>query len=510
MLTVECLRDTVTSGARTYPVYVGFLSAEKIALVAEAPSFQTTTPHEVIATNIAHEPVRDWQRPVDSGRVDGIAKTFDNSGSLMPNPVLLGQNAFVPGRIHISAKSLNNGGTLTGSWEVQIDDSVLTPGQRPLWILDGQHRIAGLSKSLQKANPVPVVFLIDDEAQAYTSPLLASLFAQVTTSAVKLDDLHNEWLTFAFGLDAYDGSRPNAATYRKAFEAVACLCRTPEYGGKANPFYSNVQFNQHLTVSPSHGGFLYRCTVLKDLLYRYYFNQPSPISHLDPSDLATQLALAYDALHAVIGAQHDTVFFGPTSKQQVIMQDAFFIGVCRRVLKKGPESDWRTLLQSLRFHDTNWDFSWVRSLSGPANTASKYIAVAVLSDALESGTLPAGTANLADYFKGDGAKVQVEFSALTDAGRPKKAGRIENEVLCGSKKSQSAVHLPHIKVRNMTSNIGRLEIHDATKRGRPVVYKEILGRGLVLAGDLPNPLDLMFIMSHYGDLHNQAELQVTW
>jgi DGQHR domain-containing protein len=510
MLTVECLQQTVASGPVNYPVYVGFLPAADIARVAEAPSFQVSTPHETISKNIVSQPVRDWQRPVDKDRLNGIAHTFDNTGNLMPNPVLLGQNAFVNGAIQISPKTLANSPTLTGTYEVKIDDSQLTPGQKPLWILDGQHRIAGLDKSAQRHNPVPVVFLLDGGSGAYTSPLLAGLFAQVTTSATKLDELHNEWLTFAFGLDSYVSSKPKASEYHKAFEAVATLCREPSYQNSANPFYNAIAFNQHQLATPTHGGFVYKCTTLKDLLFRYYYNQPAVAPHMAPEALAGQLSLAYSALYAVVGSQADTVFFGPKAKQQEIIQDAYFIGVCARLLKSGVPADWRAVLLGLKFDQTIWDFSWVRSLSGPANTASKKIAIDVLSDALTSGNLPGGSSNLADHLKGNGAKATITFSPLTPQGRPKRNGKVELEVLRGSTETQQAHSLPHMKVTDMSSNIGRLEVHDASVRGRPLIYRDILGRGMVLDSSLSSPLSLILIMHHYGDLSNNAELTVIW
>jgi DGQHR domain-containing protein len=510
VLTVECLLNPIVSGGTSYPVYVGFLPAVDIARVAEAPSFLRTTPHQQIATNIASQPVRDWQRPIDPDRVTTIADTFDNTGRLMPNPVLLAQNAFTAGVIQIVPKTIPNSPQLTGSYVVTIDDTAQQSGQKPLWILDGQHRIAGLSQSHQRNNPVPVVFLLDGGAGAYSSPLLASLFAQVTTSATKLDDLHNEWLTFAFELDEYAPSRPQAAVARRSFEAVAALCRTPAYQGQANPFGNQVQFNEHLAVSPAHGGFSYKCTALKQLLYRNYFNQPAAAGHLNPDELAEQLALSYSALHSVVGSQPDSVFFGTTAKQQTIMQDAFLIGVCARLLKHGPPPDWANILKTLRFHQTNWDFSWTRAMSGPANTVSKRIAIRVLSGAIAEGSLPEGSGSLADYLKGNGATVRIALSALTANDRPKRQGRIELEVVRGGNTSQAVHEHRHVKVIDQSSNIGKLEVVDASVRGQPLQYREITGRGLVLTPELPNPLKLMFLMSHYGDQHHHAELEISW
>ena len=512
MLVVECLRQEIVSGESTYPIYVGFVEAADVARVAEAPAFTTITPHQQIAANVATQPVRDWQRPLDTDRIGGIAATFDNTGNLMPNPILLGQNAFVSGAISITPKVIGNSAQLAGTWEVNIDDKNLTKGQRPLWILDGQHRVAGLTSSKQKNNPVPVVFLLDGGSGAYTSPLLASLFAQVTTSATKLDDLHNEWLTFAFQLDSYsDFVNPSADAERDSFQTVIELCRTPSFGGLGNPFLNAVQFNEHVTWGPAHGGFSYKCTSLKSLLFKSYYHQPSTAGHLDPSALAAQIALAYSDLWAIVGSQANNVFFGPSASQQSIMHDAYLIGVLARLLVHGPQTEWRTLLQSLMFNQADWDFSWARTLSGPANTASKKIATDVLSEALSSGVLPEGSSNIPDHLRGNGAKVIIAFSAITSKGRARTVGRQTTEVLRGSTGSYVATQHPHIKVSEISSNIGKLEIVDATVAGKQLHYPEIQ-RGLVLAPKLglPNPLELMFIMTHYGGLTSQAELRVSW
>jgi len=513
MLVVECLREEIVSGTLTYPIYVGFVRAADIARVAEAPAFATTTPHQQIASNVASKPVRQWQRPPNTGRIGGIAATFDDTGNLMPNPILLGQNAFVNGAISIAPKVLGNTGQFAGTWEVQIDESNLKPGSRPLWILDGQHRVAGMAASKQKLNPMPIVFLLDGGSGAYTSPLLASLFAQVTTSATKLDDLHNEWLTYAFELGSYsDDSKQSPVSDRLAFAAVVELCRTPSFGALANPFLNAVQFNEHMNWSPVHGGFTYKCTNLKSLIHKYYYNQPPAAGHLAPAELAAQIAAAYSDLWATVGNQADNVFFGPVPKQQSIVHDAYLAGVLARLLVHGKQSSWATILQLLMFHQSDWDFSWARTLSGPANTASKRIATDVLADAMSTASLPQGSSNIPDHLRGNGANITVNFSAVTANGRPRKPGRQTRTVLRGSTGSQVASQHPHVKVSGHSSNVGKLEVVDATVAGKPVQYPKILHRGMVLtsSNSYPNPLELMFIMTHYGGLSSQAELRVSW
>ncbi len=428
----------------------------------------------------------------------------------MPNPVLLAKNAFASG-IDISPKQIDGTSYGTGTFIVDVPEVTDDPAQRPLWILDGQHRISGLSQSAQANDPVPLVLLLDDGSNSYSSPLLASLFAQVTTAATKLDELHNEWLTYAFDLGKYSSSKSASSAARLAFRAVVELCRTPNFRGISNPFFNNVQFNEHRPATPIYGGFSFKCNTLGDLISRNYYNLPVQLhKHLNPAELAAEISHAYIALHQTVGDHDSSVFFGKGQKQQTIMQEAFLVGVLARALENGPTADYRAILQDLKFQNTNWTFSWVRNLSGPANTVSKRIARSVLEDALRTGALPEANSNLADHLKGNGAAVVLSFSKLTPAKRPAKHGREEYRMLRGAMGSHSAGTATHVKVTDYTSNVGDYEILDAKTVGRPLRYKEMERKGLILGGDYPKPLEIVVVMKHYGDLSSQSELQINW
>ena len=318
---IECLRSHVMSGNNTYPIYIGFAKAEDIAKVAMAPAFTRETPNRQIAENISNQPVADWQRPIDLERVGGIAETFNNTGGLMPNPVLLSNNAFYDG-VKIAPKHVHT--FATNTYEVDINEDT-APDQKSLWILDGQHRIFGLSKSAQKDNLVPIVLLLSEAAGGYTSPGLAKIFAQVTTAAKKLDELHNEWLTYAFELERYSPTRQSSLQTKQAFATVVELCRTPEWEGMANPFFNQVQFNETVPVSPKFGGFAFRCNVLSDLLLRSYFLVSSAVPHRKPAEVAQEIARAYQSLHQIVQNPETSVFFGSPAKQQSIVQEAFAV-----------------------------------------------------------------------------------------------------------------------------------------------------------------------------------------
>lgn len=311
---IECLRSHVVSGGHTFPIYIGFAQAVDIARVAMAPAFTRQTPNQQIAENITSQPVRDWQRPIDEERVEVIAGTFNDTGGLMPNPVLLSNNAFYQG-VTITPKTMHS--YATGTFIVEIDENA-PQDQLPLWILDGQHRIFGLSRSAQKDNLVPVVLLLSEVAGSYTSPGLAKIFAQVTTAAKKLDELHNEWLTYAFELERYAPERNNSQATKRAFSAVVELCRTPQWNGVANPFFNQIQFNESVPVTPSLGGFAFRCNGLSDILLRNYYAAPASIPHLAPANVARELARAYQALHQVVQNHAGSVFSArATSSRQL-------------------------------------------------------------------------------------------------------------------------------------------------------------------------------------------------
>lgn len=515
MPTIHCLQHVITSGGSHYPIYIGFLPAAEILQLAEAPSFSLGTLHQEIAQNIVTPPIKDWQRPLDTDRVQRISTVFDNTGQLMPNPVLLCENV-TTNRNLINVQQHTAGGIPTMVWEVDLP----VPGHgepKLLWILDGQHRINGLARSLQASNPLPVVLLLNTGRNAYSGPLLAKLFAQVTTSAQQLDDLHNEWLTFAFGLDEYDAGVADSAEHTQAMRAVAELCKMPllDAAGTANPFSNQVKFNVHRGVSPQPGGFAYTCKELKDLLRRYYYaSSPTTGMHLPPLELARNIGLAYVALTQVVTApQSHSVFFGAAEHGQRIMQDAFLVGVMTFLLNHGAPISWVTVLDNLSFRTTNWNFrSWVRSLSGPAQTTSRKLAFDVFAKVFRDRALPAGAHNLGDFLRGNNARVMLEFSNLSAANRPVRANRQQLELTRGAALSASIDTRRHIRVIQISENIGKLIITDKkSPPGRVVAYPQLIRPGLILdPGQHSNPLSLLFTMQHYGGVEAAADVDIQW
>ena len=237
---IHALRKEVTSGSRVFPLHVGFLPAKDILKIADAPAFTHNTEHEVIAKHILNPPVKEWQRPLNDTRLNNIATLYDHSGEFMPNPVLLAENVLASPHIRVQQQSVA-GGTPTMVFDINVPEPQ-TGQPKPLWILDGQHRIRGLAISRQASNPIPFVLLLNAGGSFYSGPDLAKIFAQVTTYAEKLDSLHNAWLTYAFGLGEYDASDARCRARKQAMECASYICQLPQVdaGSRNNPFFNCV------------------------------------------------------------------------------------------------------------------------------------------------------------------------------------------------------------------------------------------------------------------------------
>jgi len=213
VISILALKVVFNRGTTQKEAYIASLEADILSRLAIAPAFTNSTSHQKIANNINSIPVQDWQRPLNKSKIKYIGKKFSNPNELMPNPVLLSRNPLNtnnsiqinPFVIKTSSGPIipvNNLYTITVS--IPKKDS----NQKPLWILDGQHRIFGIgTQSKFPKTKVPFVLLFD---QVYQPGDFAKIFAQVTTEATPLDKLHQEWLQFAFDLGVYDrNTNPN-------------------------------------------------------------------------------------------------------------------------------------------------------------------------------------------------------------------------------------------------------------------------------------------------------------
>lgn len=516
---IQCLRQTIHTVTRKYPVFVGFMKPSELVKIAVAPAFRPSDLHRELANKVLLPPVSDWQRPLERERVDAIAQVFSKSDDLMPNPVLLSGNMDASPLTPSQLKAPD--GTAIDVWEIEVPIPN-SAGQKPLWILDGQHRINGLAKSSQADNPIPVVLLINAKGQnAYTGKDFAHIFAQVTVTAKGLNPVHEEWLTYSYELDRYAPSAPNSTAHRSAFQAVAFLCGEPAFDSvKSNPWLNGVVFNPEPAAGSGTSlvGFRYTSPDLKDLFLKHYYNQGG---QLHPKKFAEQVAAAYLALKELVQAPQDrSVFFGKSPYAHKVMQDGFLIGVARRLAASGPPNSWVDLLKALNFQTTDWEFnSWAPTRGGNAGNTSRRMAETIFPAVMIAGKLPEGTDNLADYFRGNNSKVMVVCQKLNANGRPIKAGQSVFPLINGNQVSRTLGDLVHLKViapgrsidgQATTLNVGKIEAFKGTSMGKPVKYPSATGGGIDLRSLGDGACELQISMEFYGASAGGANLSLKW
>lgn len=268
---VICTRGVVEIYDRKYVLYSGYMTPNELIQFSDVPSFTHDATNVDIANNLTQDPVKEWQRPIDKQRLEeiraNIDQAIDSDGSrdtLMANPVLIGRSDQIPAnpsphkpnvvaKLHTVKYEHTDGSShnvpVPGIYEVTI--SMPSDDKKPLWILDGQHRIHALGQSPYPENSkgeyvefnaskiadqlIPIVFVIEAN---YTPQFLAKIFTEVTTKAEAMSGIHEDWMTYAFKMRPYDKQKS-----RDAMATVIELCRTQSVDSIANPFYNEIQFN---------------------------------------------------------------------------------------------------------------------------------------------------------------------------------------------------------------------------------------------------------------------------
>lgn len=294
-LKVTCVRGEVAIHSRRYPMYSGFMTPNQLIKFADVPSFPEDATHTKLSSNLTQDPVTDWQRPVDKVRLTRIRKNvdaardgIDDFDTLMANPVLIGRSDKIkPNPVpnqdcSVFANPLqiqtSNGSSITvpnvSTLEINGNQS-----SKPLWILDGQHRIHGLGQSPfpvdEKGNKIlnnasiladeviPVVFVIDEN---YSPEFLAKIFTEVTTESEKMSPIHEDWMQYAFRMKPY-----NKQLTRLAMEVVIELTNRQSIDAKRNDFYNKIQFNPK-EMNYGEGVFKYTSIEFRRLLETSYFD----------------------------------------------------------------------------------------------------------------------------------------------------------------------------------------------------------------------------------------------
>lgn len=455
-ISISCQKFEILNDGVTYSYFLGALDAKLLKEVSCAPSFEYATPNQQIASEVLVPPTKHWQRPLKHEKVSAIAARFDKPGEIMPNPVLLAVN---PSSEIYVGEELNGQNSKTGLWTIRIPVPPSEQNEKPLWIIDGQHRLMGLAETTLSVSPLPFVLLYSDQ-NAYLPSSLAKIFAQVTTEATALNQIHQAWMQFVFNLGDYAES---TAAYR-AMKTTALLCSMQSYENKPNAFYDKIGFNPELDpMSILPNGFSFDAKYLQDLLKEKYFKNQGGEHYLSEEQVAGQLVLAIHALKGSVRREVErSAFFGDGIRQQKYFRDGFIAGVCSYLLANGEANDWSRVLDNLNFPETNWDVSgWVSSTSGSAGTISKNLAFACFEDIFRNG-LPDGVNDLCEYLMGKNSFLRIEYQILDDSDRPIKGSNsfLQVDLSGGIEKVSKDIpaNARHIKITSPCINAGRVSI----------------------------------------------------
>jgi DGQHR domain-containing protein len=502
---VEALQVKLNDGERNRVIYVGSMPANELALVADVPSFKNDTENESIARDVLSRPSREWQRPEIDDKVKRIKERFDRIGEFMPNPVLLAVND----QGAVEAKPHTSGDNVSGIWTISITRPATKRSKKPLWILDGQHRVKGLSQTTRSDNPIPLVLLYSREGDGYSQADYARIFAEVSTLMTPLNVLHDEWLRFAFDLSPYEVSEHN-----DAMKATALLCREQEFTASKvikNRYHNKVQFNPELGIRPDpayRNGFAFDVISLKTFIYQHYYKKPSSGRRLKAEELAANLADATNALADKITNPEQAAFCGDGEKVHSYFYEAFVAGVLERLLVD-PDTDWRKLLKSLKFDETNWDFPLKQDgRSGTWGTASRDVSRGVFIDALVNGAIPCGADDLVECLKGKKSELTLVASQMGPHGKKIGSPAPLTQVCKPNQKYKWDLGgRTHLKLSTSVNVHSKVYIQDedglSTDKTKDLARKS----GHVVLDDEPYRFDIVF--RHYGGFESRVGLETS-
>jgi hypothetical protein len=416
---IDTIRGVSKINRRSYPMYCGFLSAVDLLKIADVPSFARNKLHHQIATDISHLPVDQWQRPLDETKTGNIKEIYskDEKDNLMANPVLIGIAAlnidqFVFLSIEQRTAHCPNGEVvpLENYFSISVN---YTDDKRPLWILDGQHRLEGMKLSEQRNEPIPFVLLYDE--RLYSPPFLAEIFTQVTTGATPMAPLHAEWMKYAFRLDKFAET-----AYEKSMDTTISLCKEVELDGVSNPFHNKIQFNPYLPVT-GYYAFVFNMSEWVEIIAENYFGKSGTLT---PKVLAAEVVKSVRALEDLDQYRNKGSKLFSNDNPHKILAEGFLSGLLKHLLETEEQKtldEWKSfyLNPGRALNRCRWNLPFVRTpgaLSSGNGVPSKIIAKECFDLAFNDPSELNG-ALLTDFLAGEKAYIKLTGFGKTAAGR---------------------------------------------------------------------------------------------
>lgn len=506
----KALRSIVKINSVDHYLYTGYLSAEDIMKIAVVPSFLVNKKHHKIANDVYQPPVDQWQRPTIKEKVQHIKKIYSSTSknNLMPNPVLLGTSydnyEGNDSRVQVEEFKVPVGGG--SSREVVVPElyNIIVhskDNKKPIWIIDGQHRIKGLKASSQKNNEVPIVLLHEDRStpNIYRPAFLAEIFTHVTTGADPMKEEHGEWMKYAFRLNEYSNS-----TDQKAMETVIHLCTQ-----QTSVFFDKITFNPE-NPSAGHHAFKFNCIELKQIFKDSYWAK-NPTFTISPSDLADYISnsiKSFESLDRKAGLT-SKIFNGVGNVAHKNLATAFLQGLLSylsNITSSPPfsQTDWDTFFTDKLRNTPTCDFElpWIissGSLSSGGGVRSKDIARECFEDFFEN---PAklNSQLFTNFLHNHGGQIEIYMFNKKSNGRVAEHKSIIADVnppgTPSTKNVQfwdaNGVKLQYIKFKPLTSNVRITRIWEHTIPS----HQEVNIAKSVKKGKYSKPFDVHSLLTY--------------
>ena len=187
--------------------FMGVATAGDLDSISSVPWMDPLAKSKDFANDILNGNMDEnqWQRMINHKRVDDIRNFAEQSDKNLFNPVLL----YVEDKfVKISGKGKEKKISIPFGFLKEhlgsFTDYFPKPDEvdhRPVWIIDGQHRVRGFGSSKRGSRmAIPFVLLIGDGSVKKVAEI-ALLFTQINTTSKPLDELHKIYLNYQFCID---------------------------------------------------------------------------------------------------------------------------------------------------------------------------------------------------------------------------------------------------------------------------------------------------------------------
>jgi len=337
--------------------------------------------------------------------------------NIMPNAILLGIDSK-------AIDSLKNPNPAVCKFTKINDDIVrltleTNDGAKPLVILDGQHRVAGMSKSLQKDQVIPFVLCSD----GFDLPKLAEIFTHVTTEATEMKSLHKAWMQFNFNLGPF-------STWHQKKSGLAAIRLCTEDGVLSK----EIKFNDDKDVSFTNdiGGFnqgKFTFSGWASMINQYYYSQfPNESTAPDVIKLVNSINRIISAIHECTSDVLTSKFFSTSkiNKYHSTLCESFmqeflsYLQTDNNLLDK-TKSEWISFLKEpLREWDTvPWNLPYLTSMGQNADDLkiSRKVADSCFKS-MFTDISKLGAKRIHQYLKGEGGYFNLHAYSVKPNGKP--------------------------------------------------------------------------------------------